>query len=56
MSLTQAVCVCVCVFPPTVGVHLLNYIHTCVTCCKQTVVLFKIKHLDDHRVDEQALV
>lgn len=31
-------------------------IHAYLTCCKQTVALFKIKHLDDHRIDEQALV
>lgn len=40
----------------TACVHLFNYIHAYLTCCKQTVVLFKIKHLDDHRIDEQALV
>lgn len=46
----------VCALPPTACVHSVDYIHTYLTCRKQTVVLFKIKHLDDHRIDEQALV
>lgn len=40
----------------TICVHLLNNTQRSLTCCKQTVVLFKIKHLDGHRIGEQALV